>query len=43
MTKKKLPIRSKKHKGLMIYCAYNKCKKYFTWTEQSREIDGKTR
>ncbi len=43
MTKKKLPLRNKKHKGLMIYCANNKCKKYFTWTEQAVEIDGKTK
>ncbi len=43
MTKKKLPIRNKKHKGLMIYCANNKCKKYFTWTEQTLEVDGKKR
>ncbi|WP_299212556.1 hypothetical protein [uncultured Dokdonia sp.] len=43
MTKKKLPTRNKKHKGLMIYCANNKCKKYFTWTEQTLEVDGKTK
>ncbi|MFC4636080.1 tyrosine-type recombinase/integrase [Dokdonia ponticola] len=41
MTKKKLPTRNRKHKGLMIYCANNKCKKYFTWTEQTLEVDGK--
>ncbi|WP_299210783.1 phage integrase SAM-like domain-containing protein [uncultured Dokdonia sp.] len=41
MKNKKLPIKSKKHKGLMIYCPNNDCKKYFTWTEQVIEVDGK--
>jgi len=35
MEKKKLPQKSKKHKGLMIYCSNNSCKKYFTWTQKS--------